>query len=51
MEDDLVRCQSRFGISVENCLELVNVYLRATLVKVEGVSQIQKAGKCVGSFF
>lgn len=38
-EEELVGFQSRSGISIEVCLELVSLYFRATMREVEGIRE------------
>lgn len=44
-----VRFQNSAGISVSRFLDLIDLYLRSTLVEHEGRVYAQKTGVCIGS--
>ncbi|XP_042144221.1 uncharacterized protein LOC121834568 [Ixodes scapularis] len=49
LEMNLVRFQSRSGISVDSFLAVLDYYLQSTIVEYQGKTYLQKEGVCIGS--
>lgn len=49
LEENIVAFQNNAGISVENFLRVLQLYLQATVIEVDSIVYIQKKGVCIGS--